>query len=118
MPSNKETLFQDHICQFLESAHGYQSLVTGLLPEKTHHVIESLLLGFIKSTQSEQFAELEENYKSDSDLVIINALKDELDRKRLWLIMRDGLEIKGTRFELYKPTPRSSTSELDRKSVV
>jgi len=110
MPSNKETLFQDHICKFLEREHGYHALDTAQLPEKTHHIIEPLLLDFIKSTQAEQYAQLVENYGSGADTEIIKALKDALSRKLLWLIMRDGLDVRGTGFKLYYPKPRSTIS--------
>lgn len=81
MPSNKETLFQEHICQFLETEHDYKSLAKDLLPDQEHHIIEPLLLDFIKSTQAEKFSELEQNYGSDAEQEIIKALKNELKHK-------------------------------------
>jgi type I restriction enzyme R subunit len=110
MPSNKETLFQDHIAQFLETEHGYNQLEKSLLPNKKHHIIEPLLFEFIKATQAKKFAELEANYKNDSEQEIIKALIHETTNKPLWLVMRNGLDVKGTKFELYKPKPRSKTS--------
>lgn len=110
MPSNKETLYQNHIAQFLEVEHVYHQLDKALLPEKAHHIIEPLLIDFIEATQADKFAELRENYKSDSEQEIIKALTQELEHKPLWLIMRNGLDVKGTQFELYKPKPRSATS--------
>lgn len=56
MPSNKETLFQAHICQFLATVHGYKLLDKALLPNQTDHIIEPLLLAFIKNTQADKFA--------------------------------------------------------------
>jgi len=108
MPSNKETLFQDHIAKFLETEHGYNSLEKGLLPQKNHHIIEPLLIQFIKATQPEKFDELQVNYKSDSEQEIMKALINEVSQKPLWLVMRNGLNVKGTQFELYKPKPRST----------
>ena len=111
MPSNKEILFQNHIVQFLITEHGYDNLDKDLLPEKSHHIIESLLFYFIKSTQQEKYLELQNNYKSDTDQEFIKALINEMKHKPLWLIMRNGLNVKGTQFELYKPNPRSTTSK-------
>ncbi len=108
MPSNKETLFQDHIAKFLETKHGYNLLEKELLPQKNHHLIEPLLIKFIKLTQPEKFEELQSNFKSDSEQEIIKALIREVSLKPLWLVMRNGLDVKGTQFELYKPKPRST----------
>jgi len=110
MPSNKETLFQAHICRYLEREHSYHALDKAQLPDQQHHIIESLLLDFIKSTQAEQYAQLVENYGSGADTEIIKALKNALSRKLLWLIMRDGLDVRGTGFKLYYPKPRSTIS--------
>lgn len=110
MPSNKETLFQDHICAFLEKVHEYTVLVSDDLKDKEYHLIQKELLSFIRDTQPEKFVEIEENFRSDTDKEIIKALKEELGKKKLWLIMRDGLMVKGTKLELYKPKPRSSTT--------
>jgi len=112
MPSNKETLFQDHICNFLKSIHHYDELQKEELPDQSFHIIESHLIKFIKNTQSEQFAKLFESYQADSEQEIIKALKHAINLKPLWLIMREGLMVKGIRFELYKPKPRSNTSEV------
>ena len=76
MPSNKETLFQDHICQFLEAEHGYQSLDKDSLPNQGYHIIESVLLAFIKNTQADKFAELARDYGSDAEQKIIKALEN------------------------------------------
>ena len=110
MPSDKETLFQDHICGFLEAEHGYIALDKALLPNQTDHIIEPLLLAFIKNTQAEKYAELVRDYGSDAELEIIKALKNALKQQSLWLLMRNKLDVKGITFELYKPKPRSKTS--------
>lgn len=94
MPSNKETQFQDHICQFLEAKHGYQALGKTLLPNQTDHIIAPLLLEFIKNTQADKFAELARDYVSDAEQEIIKALKTAIEKQPLWLIMRNGLTVK------------------------
>ena len=110
MPSNKETLFQDHIAQFLETTHQYAPLAKADLPDKAHHIIEPFLIDFIKATQAEKFLELQNNYKADAEQEIIKALVNEINQKPLWLVMRNKLNVKGTEFELYKPKPRSGIS--------
>lgn len=74
MPSNKETLFQRHICAFLEREHGYLPLQKSELPQQELHVVESHLLNFIKATQPEQYAELEDQLGLATDREILQAL--------------------------------------------
>jgi len=115
MPSNKETLFQNHICDFLENEHKFLPLSAEQLPDKEFHIVVEHLISFIKVTQPDKYAVIEENYKTDTDNIIIKALKEALIKKRLWLIMRDGLDVKGNNIDLYKTKPRSSTStELEK----
>lgn len=109
MPSNKETLLQEHICAFLETAHRYRRLSKDDLPDKEFHFIEKHLIEFITAAQTEKYKTLELNYKTDTNREIVQALRDESARKPLWLIMRDGLTVRGIRVELYKPKPRSNT---------
>jgi type I restriction enzyme R subunit len=116
MPSNKETLFQDHICSFLEKEHKYIVLSKDDFTDKEYHIIKKHLVSFIAATQTEKYTEIEENYGTDTNLEIIKALKEELSKKQLWLIMRDGLNVKGTHIELYKPKPRSATSEQQEEN--
>ena len=111
MPSNKEILFQDHICTFLEKEHEFKVLSNNDFNDKEYHIIEKDLIVFITNTQADKYAEIEENFKTDTNKEIIKSLKDELAKKKLWLIMRDGLLVKGTKLELYKPKPRSKTTK-------
>lgn len=116
MPSNKETLFQDHICAFLEKEHKYIPLGKIDFTDKDYHIIEKHLVSFIQTTQPEKYESIQENYREDTNLEIIKALKEELAGKHLWLIMRNGLLVKGTKIELYKPKPRSATSILQEEN--
>ncbi|MDX8341562.1 DEAD/DEAH box helicase family protein [Draconibacterium sp. IB214405] len=116
MPSNKETLFQDHICAFLESEHKYVPLSKADFTDKEYHIIDKHLVSFITETQPEKYTFIQENYGADTDREILKALKEELTRKTLWLIMRDGLDVKGTQVELYKPKPRSATSPIQEEN--
>ena len=60
MPSNKERLFQDHICDFLRNTHGYeaikdrQSKPFAIKKDRKQdwHIIDSDLIEFIKATCS------------------------------------------------------------------
>lgn len=116
MPSNKETLFQDHICAFLEREHKYIPLSKSDFTDKEYHIVAKHLVSFIQDTQADKYATIQENYGADTDREIIKALKEELSKKLHWLIMRDGLMVKGTKIELYKPKPRSVTSTLQEEN--
>lgn len=110
MPSNKEILFQQHIVDFLERKHKYNSIQKEDLEDKEFHIVRDQLVSFIKGTQPDKYELLEENFGSDAPQEIIKALKGKLVKSPLWLIMRDGLLVRGISIELYKPKPRSSTS--------
>ncbi len=116
MPSNKEILFQDHICAFLEKEHEYKVLSRDDFNDNEYHIIEKDLIAFVTDTQADKYAEIEENFKTDTNKEIIKALKAELEKKKLWLIMRDGLIVRGTQLELYKPKPRSNTTKTQEEN--
>ncbi|MEX2363757.1 MAG: DEAD/DEAH box helicase family protein [Balneolaceae bacterium] len=109
MPSNKETLFQDHICSFLENEHDYHVLEKHELPDNAEHIIEDHLIEFIQSTQPNTFSKLKEDYGADAANEILTALKNELEKTPLWLLMRNGITVRGVHFKLYKPYPRTGT---------
>jgi len=94
VPSNKESLFQDHICAFLEREHGYIPLSKSDFTDKEFHIVSKHLVSFIQTTQADKYASIKENYGADTNHEIIKALKAELSKKQLWLIMRDGLMVK------------------------
>jgi len=80
------------------------------LPEKEFHIVEEHLLSFIKATQTEPYSNLVADYGTDADAEILRALKQELESKKLWHIMRHGLQVKSTELQLYAPKPRSGNN--------
>ncbi|MGY6647738.1 DEAD/DEAH box helicase family protein [Wenyingzhuangia sp. IMCC45574] len=109
MPSNKETLFQDHLCVFLSTKHQYETFEASRLTN-TSHIIEKELIAFIKNTQEHKYQELVENFGTDADREIIKALELAITKNELWLIIREGLTVKGTKVLLYAQKPRSTTN--------
>jgi type I restriction enzyme R subunit len=109
-----ESIFQSHIIDYLYSQHGYTFLEADEITDKEHYIAENLLLAFIKSTQAETLARLQVNYGSDSLDEIIKALKDNLSYQPLWIIIRNGLKVRGEHFQLFYPNPRSSESIANR----
>lgn len=116
MPSNKETLFQNHIAAFLEREHKYLKLKSEQVVDKEYHLIEEDLIVFIKNTQPEKYNNLQNNFGTDADAEIIKALKETVAKKTLWLVLRDGLTVRGIKLDLYKPKPRSNTSSLQEEN--
>ncbi len=112
MPSNKETLFQDHLCDFLKNIHDYKNLDDVVnKPNKTSHFIEVEIIDFVKTTQEVKYEELKENFGLDVDREIVKALEKEVLTKPLWLLIRTGLNVKGTVIQLYAQKPRSNKSK-------
>ena len=109
MLSNKETLFQDHLCAFLSTEHKYETFEASRLTN-ANHIIEKDLIAFIKNTQENKYQELLENFGTDADREILKALELAILKKKLWLVMREGLTVKGTKVLLYAQKPRSSTN--------
>lgn len=112
MQSNKETLFQDHVCDFLKETHKYNDLDNQTeKPSIYYHLLESDIITFIKATQKDKYQELVENFGSDAGREIIRALEQEVAKKTLWLVIREGIDVKGTKLHLYIQKPRSNTSK-------
>ena len=76
-----------------------------------HFIAEDLLWAFLKATQADTLKKLEEDYSTDARDEVFKALRKELERKPVWMILRDGLEVKkSVRLLLYYPKPRSAAS--------
>ena len=111
MKSEKEKIFENHIAAYLTDKHGYQSLSAADCTDMDFHFIATHLLAFVKETQLGKYEKLQENYGTDADREIFEALKTELQRKPLWVIIRNSLPVRGISFDLYYPKPRSSNSQ-------
>lgn len=111
MKSDKEKIFENHIASYLTEKHGYTALSAADCTDTDFHLIAAHLLNFIKDTQLTKYEKLQENYGTDADREILEALKMELQRKPLWVIIRNSLPVRGIAFDLYYPKPRSNNSQ-------
>lgn len=111
MPDSPEKRFQNHIARFLRKVHGYTPLESREIQDD--YIAQQHLLDFIHTTQAETYARLETDYTTDAPQQIMMALREELAKAPLWLIMREGLKVRGQHFQLYSPKPRSSASTAD-----
>ena len=114
MTSGAETKFQRHIAEFLRKQHGYAVMEQSDLVDQEYYIAENHLLAFIRSTQSETLARLESDYGGDAPLEIMRALKEQVAKAPLWVILRNGLPVRGHHFSLYGPKPRSGESAANR----
>lgn len=105
-----ELTFQDHIAAFLVREHKYGVLDQTEITDTEHFVAEDHLWAFLNDTQSETIRKLVDDYGSDARDEVFRALRAELQRTPLWLLIRHGLKVRGLEFRLYYPKPRSIES--------
>jgi type I restriction enzyme R subunit len=106
-----ELAFQKHIADYLVREHHYGVMEQSDLTDAEHFIAEDLLWAFLKATQAETLKKLTDDYGSDARDEVFKALRKELDHKPLWMILRNGLEVKkSVRLLLYYPKPRSAAS--------
>jgi len=110
MSGYTESDFQNHLVSYLQSQHGYTLLAAEDITERTFYIAEARLLAFIRATQPETLARVQVNYGTDSGNEIIKALKAALAVQPLWLLIRNGLTVRGEHFQLFYPKPRSRDS--------
>ena len=114
MSPEAEKLFQNHIAEFLSKQHGYTVLEQADITDRKYYFAEDQLMAFIRATQRSALARLESDYGSDAPLEIMRALKEQVEKAPLWVILRNGLTVRGHHFSLYGPKPRSAESAANR----
>ena len=112
MKSDKEKIFENHIAAYLKDKHRYTALSAADCTDTDFHFIASHLLDFIKDTQLAKYEKLQENYGSDADREILEALKTELERKPLWVIIRNNLPVRGIALICITQNHEAATAKL------
>jgi type I restriction enzyme R subunit len=113
MPKQKkapELKFQQHIADYFVRFHKYGVLEQSDISDTENSIAEAHLWAFIRATQSDTIKKLTEEYGTDARKEIFNALRKELEYTPLWMIFRNGLQVRSQKFLLYYPKPRSSES--------
>lgn len=105
-----EIAFQDHIAAFLIREHRYGVLEQDEITDADHVIAEDHLWAFLNDTQPDTVRKLADDYGTDARDEVFRALHVELTRTPLWLLIRQGLKVRGLEFRLYYPKPRSSES--------
>ena len=117
MPRKKppELTFQEHIAEFLVREHGYGVLEQADITDTEHFIAEDQLWAFLNATQSDTLKKLVDDYGTDARDEVFRALRKELASTPLWMILRNGLPVRGLEFRLYYPKPRSTESAATKK---
>lgn len=105
-----ELTFQNHIAKFLERVHDYGELKQIEITDTEHAIAEDHLWKFLNDSQPDTVKKLAEAYSTDARGEVFRELKDVLRYKPLWLVIRDGLEVRDCKFQLYYAPPRSRES--------
>ncbi len=114
MSRSPEIAFQQHIADFLVRVHGYGVLEQSDITDTEHFIAEDQLWAFLNATQADTLKKLKDDYGTDARDEIFRALRKELEHTPLWMIMRQGLKVRGLEFRLYYPKPRSAESAAVR----
>lgn len=116
MPTREppELKFQKHMADFLVRVHEYGVLEQGDITDTEHFVAEDQLWVFLQDTQSETIKKLAADYGIDARDEVFKALRGELRHTPLWLLIRQGLRVRGLEFRLYYPKPRSAESVANK----
>src|SRR3989449_8386536 len=105
-----ELTFQQHIADYLVREHKYGKLEQADITDTEHFIAEDHLWAFLKATQSDTLNKLADDYGTDARDEVFKALRKELERTPLWMILRHGLKVRGLEFRLFYPKPRSAAS--------
>ncbi len=110
-----ELTFQQHIADFLVRVHGYGLLEQADIADPEHCIAEDQFWAFLNATQADQLKKLKDDYGTDARDEVFRALRKELERTPLWMILRHGLKVRGLEFRLFYPKPRSAESAAAKK---
>ncbi len=106
-----ELTFQQHIADYLVRVHGYGVLEQGDITDTEQGIAEDQLWAFLTATQSDTLKKLVDDYGTDARDEVFKALRRELAHTPLWMILRNGLEVKArVQLKLFYPKPRSNQS--------
>ncbi|HKZ02646.1 MAG TPA: hypothetical protein VJ180_10420, partial [Pyrinomonadaceae bacterium] len=110
-----EITFQTHIAEYLVREHKYGVLEQTDITDTEHFIAEDLLWAFLKASQADTIQKLEDDYGTDAREEVFKALRKELEHTPLWMLLRQGLKVRGLEFRLFYPKPRSAESAATTK---
>ena len=100
--------FHNNICTYLREYFKYKVLGAEDMSDKEYYFVESDLTDYIQAIQKDTWDKLyQEHYSSDTGRQIIKTIKEDLEISPLWLVIRNGILVKGEKIYLYTPRPRN-----------
>lgn len=105
-----ELTFQQHIADYLIRVHAYGVLEQTEITDTEHCIAEDQLWAFLNATQGDTLKKLTDDYGTDAREEVFKALRKALEHTPLWLLFRQGLQVRGLTFQLYYAKPRSAES--------
>ena len=105
-----ELTFQQHIADYLIRVHGYGKLEQSDITDTEHCIAEDQLWAFLSATQADTLKNLTHDYGTDAREEVFKALRKALEHTSLWLLFRQGLQVRGLTFQLYYAKPLSAES--------
>jgi len=85
------------------------------ITDTEHFIAEDQFWAFLKATQADTLKKLEDDYSTDARDEVFKTLRKELERTPLWMLFRQGLNVRGLEFRLFYPKPRSAASAATAK---
>ena len=105
-----ELTFQKHIADYLVREQKYAVLDQSDITDTEHFIAEDQLWAFLKASQADTLKKLVDDYGTDAREEVFKALRKELEHTPLWMLFRQGLPVRGLKFQLYYSKPRSAES--------
>jgi len=110
LKKSPELTFQKHIADYLVREHKYAVLEQSDITDTEHFIAEDHLWTFLTASQADTLKKLVDDYGTDAREEVFKALRKELAHTPLWMLFRHGLPVRGLKFQLYYPRPRSAES--------
>jgi len=110
----KEEKFETHFCERLE-AHGYRKRVTDDI-DLSINIDDNILMEFLTRTQPEEVKELKSFFGNKWLKEVKKVISKELDKKKLFEVLRDGITINDIKIRLiyFKPETSYNPETLKR----
>ena len=118
--NTREIGFEEFIEKQLHNLHGYRARMASSY-DKDLCMDTELVLEFIKTSQSKQWAKLTEQYGSNVDQEFLTRLDGEIQSRGLLSVIREGITDRGVNFKFAYWKPESNLnneSQIDYKSNI
>ena len=109
MSNPSEKRFETHIEQSLNQ-QGYSSIHFNEY-DRTLCLIPKEVIGFVKKTQPKEWEKLELQYGSDTENKFLKRLTDEIGKRGVIDVLRNGVKDRGSNFNLVYFEPKSGLNK-------